>query len=106
MQNAEALAKDVPVAIMGQTQAATESVCIPDWSRCQRVIRQQLGCTCCYNGSDSGSYRECVAYLTGQGVRESCANPTCQPRKGNQKWVECENYFTWWHINCAKLLRN
>ena len=40
MQNAEALAKDVPVAIMGQTQAATESVCIPDWSRSQRVMCQ------------------------------------------------------------------
>ena len=72
MQNAEALAKDAPVAVMGQVQAT--------------------------------HYRQYVhARLINASDKETCTNPTCQPRKGDQNWVECENCFAWWHFKCAKL---
>ena len=72
MQNAEALAKDALIAVMGQVQAT--------------------------------HYRQYVhARLINASDKETCANPTCQPRKGDQKWVECENCFAWWHFKCAKL---
>ena len=52
MQNAEALAKDAPVAVMGQVQAT--------------------------------HYRQYVhARLINASDKETCANPTCQPRKGD-----------------------
>ena len=51
--------------------------------------------------AQSSGYRNYVEETLKQiGNRNSCSSPNCQSQK-SLHYGACENWFDWWHIECA-----